>query len=223
MPRTFVIGDVHGCSATLEKLLTSLNIQRGDQLYFLGDYIDRGPGSKEAVDTIIELREKGYAVFILRGNHEQLFIDSDKGHREWTLWEQNGGDTAMQSFGIHSFKDLDPKYKEFFLNTTHYYALEKHVLVHAGLNFTISDPFSDQKAMLWIRDYKVVKEKINGRTIVHGHTPLALEAIVNTDPEKGKLGIDGGCVYKGIKGLGYLIAFELSEGKIHYEECIDIL
>ena len=42
----YVIGDVHGCITELSRLLESLPLSRGDALFFLGDYIDRGPDSR---------------------------------------------------------------------------------------------------------------------------------------------------------------------------------
>ena len=58
MARTFAIGDIHGCAETLKKLLDELRIERSDEIYFLGDYIDRGPGSKEVIDLVLKLQEE---------------------------------------------------------------------------------------------------------------------------------------------------------------------
>ena len=49
--RKIIIGDIHGCFLTLNKLLfDDLKINKSDTLYFLGDYIDRGPSSKQVID-----------------------------------------------------------------------------------------------------------------------------------------------------------------------------
>ena len=66
MNRTFAIGDLHGCSRTFRKLiLENINLQKEDELYCLGDYVDRGPDSKGVIDFILELKEKGYKVQIM--------------------------------------------------------------------------------------------------------------------------------------------------------------
>ena len=54
----FTVGDIHGCSKQLKSLLSKLlnnsefNNKR-DLLIFLGDYIDRGPNSREVIDQLI--------------------------------------------------------------------------------------------------------------------------------------------------------------------------
>ena len=37
--------------------------------------------------------------------------------------------------------------------------LDSYILVHAGMNFGIEDPFADKHSMLWIKDFKVDKVK----------------------------------------------------------------
>jgi serine/threonine protein phosphatase 1 len=221
MSRIYAIGDVHGCSATLEKMLLKLAPEREDSIYFLGDYIDRGPDSKGVIDAILRLRADGYNVFTLRGNHEQLFIDSDQGSMEQALWERNGGDTTAESFGIATYAELPRMYKDFFEATQHLYILEAFVLVHAGLNFKVADPFADLYSMLWIRDSKADRKKIGGRMVIHGHTPTELDTILDQQWEGSSMNIDGGCVYNGVEGMGYLVALELTGKEMFYEHCID--
>src|SRR5215470_9609869 len=115
MSRVFAIGDVHGCGLTLEKLLTQdLRIKKEDEIYFLGDYIDRGPHSKQVVDLILQLQNEHYRIHTVRGNHEQLFIDSEKDFESFDAWLANGGVTTLQSFGIIRFSELNNEYQLFF-------------------------------------------------------------------------------------------------------------
>lgn len=72
-----VIGDIHGCANTLEKLLQKMNYQVVEGAYrhprrqavFLGDILDRGPHIREALHLVKNMVECGSAVCIL-GNHE---------------------------------------------------------------------------------------------------------------------------------------------------------
>src|SRR6478735_817937 len=106
MPRTFAIGDVHGCALTLKKLLLDdIKIGKQDEIYFLGDYIDRGTRSKEVVDFIVELKTENYKITTLRGNHEKLFIDSEKSFNDFENWIVNGGIATLESFGIARFRE----------------------------------------------------------------------------------------------------------------------
>jgi serine/threonine protein phosphatase 1 len=78
MPRVFIIGDIHGCNKTFRKLvLEKISIRKTDKIYCLGDYIDRGPDSKGVIDFIIQLRKDGFNIHTLRGNHEQLLLESE--------------------------------------------------------------------------------------------------------------------------------------------------
>ena len=57
----WIIPDVHGCAKTLRSLIESfLKLTKEDDLYLLGDYIDRGLNSKEVLDYIMDLQGQGY-------------------------------------------------------------------------------------------------------------------------------------------------------------------
>ncbi|MGA9661879.1 MAG: metallophosphoesterase [Pseudomonas alloputida] len=72
-----IIGDVHGCALTLERLLEALGYKRvagvwrhpRRQALFLGDIVDRGPRIREALHIVHDMVEAGQA-FCIMGNHE---------------------------------------------------------------------------------------------------------------------------------------------------------
>lgn len=73
--RILGIGDVHGCSRHLEKLLAAVQPTGDDLIITLGDYIDRGPGSKGVLDTLVRLHhDPGINIVSLRGNHDALML-----------------------------------------------------------------------------------------------------------------------------------------------------
>ena len=43
MPRTIVIGDVHGCRDEHARLLSEVGVTKDDMLVYLGDLLDKGP------------------------------------------------------------------------------------------------------------------------------------------------------------------------------------
>ena len=154
MSRVIAIGDVHGCSNTFRKMvLDEIKVQKSDILYCLGDYIDRGHDSKGVIDFIMELRAKGFTLHTLRGNHEQIMMDSVNNSEMFDAWMDNGGDATLKSFGALSYDDFAPEYKTFFEETEFYVTYERYIFVHAGLNFKSPDPFGDKDSMLWIRDF----------------------------------------------------------------------
>jgi serine/threonine protein phosphatase 1 len=214
MAKVFAIGDVHGCSKTFRKLLTDqIGIRKSDEVFCVGDYIDRGPDSKGVVDFILELRNEGFQIHTLRGNHEQLMLESTEDSESLKLWFENGGKITLSSFGVSSYADLDLQYREFFEETQYYVIKDKFIFVHAGLDWWANDPFQNTEAMLWSRDPFVDRKKLGDRIIVHGHTTLPKEVILKqTGPN---INIDGGCVYPHAEGYGYLVALEVHEQKYY--------
>ena len=212
MSRIFAIGDIHGCKRTFQKLLEEINIRKSDTIFCIGDYIDRGPDSKGVIDLILDLRKRGFRVSTLRGNHEQMMMESDAKRTDFMDWYINGGDTTLESFGVASFHDFAPEYKDFFKRTRYYFESGPFIFVHAGLNFGPEDLFEDRDAMLWMRNITIDKKKLGDRIIIHGHTPRPLEEIVN--PERDDVyNLDAGCVYKDRPGHGYLVALNVTDGE----------
>lgn len=220
MERIIAIGDIHGCRKTFENLLfNSLQIKKEDQIYCIGDYIDRGKDSKGVIDLILRLREESYNIITLRGNHEQMLLDCLVDEEALDLWIQNGGAETIRSFGIGSIEDLSKKYWTFLKQTDLFIETEKYIFVHAGLNFFRKDIFQDKEAMLWIRDYYPNQPALKDKLLIHGHTPKPLKSILK---QKGNcINIDGGCVYNHMASLGNLVAIDLTNRLFLWEENCD--
>ena len=125
--RLFAIGDIHGCFDSLKRLIEeTIQINHGDKVILLGDYIDRGTQSKEVVDYIIELQDKGFDVISLLGNHEAMLLDAYKNNDAVPPWIQNGGAETLKSFGINSPTNLQSKYIDFFKSLNPFYSIEEY-------------------------------------------------------------------------------------------------
>lgn len=224
MPKKkYVIGDVHGCSATLYSLLFNvLRISKKDKIYFLGDYVDRGPDSKGVIKLILKLIKDGYSVKCLMGNHEKMLLDSiesEKGHYQW-VW--NGGSECLKSFEVNRAFEIKPIYLDFIKKLKLYVEVDDFILVHAGLNFNLDNPFKDKKAMLWIRNSLDDIRNIDSKKLIVGHTPTKLKKIMKSLDTQLIL-LDGGCVYKYKNPkLGNLCALELNSMELYYHENIDM-
>jgi serine/threonine protein phosphatase 1 len=223
MNRRFVIGDIHGCSKTLKKLLfETCKVQKEDSIYFLGDYIDRGPNSKKVIDRILKMKKQGYNVYPVLGNHEVLLLDSANFVQNHIVWFRNGAKSTLKSFGINYAHEFKSKYIDFFRSLPHYYLLDDYIIVHGGLNFSADNPLEDKESMVWIRDNFVDTNKIGGRKLVCGHTPTPIDLIIKS-LQSDKIMLDGGCVYYGRHpGLGYLVALELNSMQLFFHRNIDI-
>lgn len=89
--RVFVLGDLHGMSHALDRLLEQADFDPArDLVWSLGDLIDRGPYSERCLDLLDLPWFRA-----LRGNHEQLLLDAGEDHGAWLQWTVNGGDWAL--------------------------------------------------------------------------------------------------------------------------------
>ena len=220
--RTFAIGDIHGCAATLRRLVRDqLRPEPSDRIYLLGDLIDRGPDSKGVLDFIFELQERGLSVASVRGNHEEMCLQagSDIYYRE--LWKANGGLHTLASFQADGPGDIPKRYRSFLESLPYYILLEEFVIVHAGLNFDTREPFADTDSMLWTRSPFVDQQRIGGRRLICGHTPVMrtrLEASLNSS----KIMLDNGCVFGDRPEMGSLAALELLSMTLFMQPNIDV-
>jgi serine/threonine protein phosphatase 1 len=218
--RLFAIGDIHGCFDQLKELIEEkIQLTSNDQLVLLGDYIDRGPKSKEVIDYIIALKEKGFDITALSGNHEQMLLDAWEEEDFTGIWMINGGKETLKSFGIRTVKDLPPFYLDFFRSLRLMAEIDAFLFVHAGFNDEIDNPFEDTFHMIWKCRKNYSHFLLKDKTIVHGHCTIPAtvcdERIKAHDPV---INLDSGCVYSDVKGYGRLTALELRRREIYFVE-----
>jgi serine/threonine protein phosphatase 1 len=213
MSRRIAIGDIHGCLKTLRQLVeTKIKLQPKDELYCLGDYIDRGPDSKGVLDYLMNLQANGQVVRLLRGNHEDLMINAPSSPKHHRIFMANGGDQTLKSFGAESIYHVPREYLKFLRSTEHFIELDNCYLVHAGFNFDVINPFDDYNSMYWIRNMKVNTDTIGDKRIFHGHTTASLESIQENVAKKAQvINIDNGCVYlkHSDKNLCHLVGIDI--------------
>lgn len=219
--RRFVIGDVHGCSSSLRRLVQEvIGLRLEDELYLLGDLIDRGPDTKGVLDFIFELGKKGFGVASVRGNHEEMFLRACDRRSEAPLWGLNGGWATLESFRADGPGDVPPQYRAYLQSLPHYRMLDDFIIVHAGLNFDPPDPFSDLESMLWTRSPLVDLERTGGRRLICGHTPVT-RADIEASLHSHKIMLDNGCVFGPREGTGSLAALELNSMSLYFQENVD--
>src|SRR5215475_12250753 len=103
--RVYAVGDVHGRADLLDRVLSHIDrdraahpIERAIEV-FLGDYIDRGPDSREVLDRLIDRGRSREAVF-LKGNHEQFIDEFLQNAGILEDWKQFGGFETLLSYGL---------------------------------------------------------------------------------------------------------------------------
>ena len=224
MSRRWVVGDVHGCLKTMTSLIEEkIQLTTDDKIYFVGDYIDRGPDSKGVIDYIMMMRLRGYDVVALKGNHEDMMLGAYSDRSLIQQWFYNGGLSTLNSFGLQEVRAVPGQYLSFLDSLEHYVELEDFVIVHAGFNFKIDNPFEDKHAMLWIRNETIDISKIGNKRIIHGHTPISVDKVkAEIDTNNDTIDLDSGCVYHGVEGLGNLCALELNSMHLEVQENLDV-
>jgi serine/threonine protein phosphatase 1 len=197
--RTFAIGDIHGDADALFRLLACFpELLPSDTIVFVGDYIDRGPKSKEVVDYVRALPDATPAkVVALRGNHEDAWLRViERGWPEFTLPVTNGCLATMRSFlGLTvpaegetmKTEELPAILKGTFFPSDvvawmralpYFYEDEHAIYVHAGLphgenGFPHPSQVKTPAALLWCRDDHFFR-RYNGKLVVFGHTATEL-------------------------------------------------
>ncbi len=203
----YAITDIHGCSRTFGRLLSRIGLQKTDELFLLGDYIDRGPDSYGVMALIWRIVHKGYLVTCLRGNHEQLLLDALSGKGEPYDYLPR----RQERDGIRRWIAAMPHYRE----------TPGYLLVHAGLNFNADDPLEDHESMLWARYWEAEIDRtwLADRIVVYGHTPVPMATVrenVDTMRQTQLACLDAGCAMPGT-GFGYLTALNLDTGEATFE------
>lgn len=238
MRKQWVIPDIHGCSKTLRALIREkIRPSLSDRLYFLGDYIDRGPDARGVIDFIIRLREEGYTIRQLRGNHEDYLLKvlENNGVRRNVLgipftnrmkqeWFKYGGRETLKSFGVSDVRQIPDEYIQWLKSLDYFIELDSCLLVHAGFNFDIDNPFDDQYAMLWAKDFKVIPEKVSFKKVIHGHVPVSLDFIelLKDSSAYDFIDLDNGVYMPGKEGFGNLVALELNSRELAVQPNLDM-
>lgn len=184
----YAIADLHGRYDLFTKALDAIEKDAGEpyKVITLGDYIDRGPQSKEIITDLMLLQS---AEFIcLAGNHEAMMVETVRTPLDPNWWIGNGGDTTLWSYGskvkssqYYGFPPIgyDPhvvpiEHVDWMANLPLYYETEKQVFVHAGIpNSDAPLEKQDKEKMQWMLYSKDDPGWWMGKHVVHGHHQFA--------------------------------------------------
>lgn len=221
--RHIIIGDIHGCVASLNALIAKLEPYQDRIHVFLGDYIDRGPDSHGVIERLIEFGKQVDCVF-LRGNHEQMALDAflEGDDDSWRHWMNNGGRSTLDSYTKAGTDLLECEgHLDFMLQSDFFYETPDLLCVHGGINPYMSvaenldqvDPYE----FLWERRHITTVVPDWEKTVVFGHTPIQEARI-----ERNMIGLDTGCVFPD-RGFGRLSAILMPEREIIDVICNDTI
>ena len=216
----YAIGDVHGMAKSLVALHALIRADHkavGGKatVIHLGDYVDRGPDSRQVVELAMALERqaekvKNLSVYSLLGNHEQMMLDAYNGVHDTAEqhWMMNGGADAVKSYtrvreGGEDWRGaIDPAHAGWLgtLPTMLVDEARKLVFVHAGID-PLTYPDCKDEIRIWTRSPRFFnpdkwpdRPELEGIRVIHGHTPTADFAPY---ADHRRINVDTGCVYGG--------------------------
>ena len=179
------IGDIHGMAETLELLLSTLMKEfkpENTRFVFLGDLIDRGPNSSQAVDLVCDITDHYPGSICIRGNHD-MYMDCMSNlsiaRDESATWMCLGGKTTLESYGLDpddlidsgkKFNRLHPRHMSLFGNARSHFETQRYYFTHAGVDPYMPLSEQDNHVLMWIRKGFLDSTKVLEKIVVHGHT-----------------------------------------------------
>jgi serine/threonine protein phosphatase 1 len=198
----YAIGDIHGRYDLVPQMIAEISKSHDPRytatIVFLGDYIDRGPQSKETIDLLSVFQKTcpfgTGRIVCLKGNHDDymnrllngsigeeylpIFIDS---------WRRLGGDATLESYGIdahdysahraadlvEAFRAAVPQtHKDFLSSLPTAFSSGPYFFSHAGLNPEHLITAQKEDELLWGKlDPRSMRDFTSSMDIVsiHGH------------------------------------------------------
>jgi serine/threonine protein phosphatase 1 len=211
--RIYAIGDIHGRADLLRNLLSKVDADRKTAaaertiVVFLGDYIDRGPASRDVIDLLLEYRARAETIF-LKGNHEEILLEFLGNSSVLDTWRSCGGFETLVSYGLkpsfsvshgeerklfREFSEALPdRHLQFLKSLQLYFQFADFLFVHAGVRPRVKLMDQEERDLLWIRDEFLDYPKPFDFFVVHGHTP-----VYAPDVRSNRLNIDTGAYVTG--------------------------
>lgn len=189
------IGDVHGRADLLRQMLDFIEKQavaRGIDpvVHFLGDIVDRGPESCQAMEIVHETLQRQPESLLHLGNHDQWFlqaIETDGEFQDVESWILHGGWHTMMSYtpvddpkrAFGYIRKLYGHHVDMLRSARRWTENGPIFAAHAGVDprrdldmmkntdyagSGMADPF------LWIRDPFLLNVDPEALPVIHGHT-----------------------------------------------------
>ena len=171
--RVYAIGDIHGRADLLDKMFNQIDadlkkrpIAHGIEV-FLGDYIDRGPASREVLDRLIARSHTRHRTVFLKGNHETFLTGFISNPPILDAWQDLGGLETLMSYGIIPTINADATaqarfaaafdralpnaHRQFIGDLKSTFTCGDFFFVHAGVRPGIPLAKQREEDLLWIR------------------------------------------------------------------------
>ncbi|MAU51897.1 MAG: serine/threonine protein phosphatase [Roseovarius sp.] len=189
----YAIPDIHGQDALLAEALERIEADGGPRarVIFLGDLVDRGPDSRAVIERLMAGQAAGRDWIVLRGNHDQLFLDFlDQGEihsprilsgNPW-LHPRLGGAETLASYGVQAREEapchaearaaVPRAHRDWIADLPYWHAAGALLFVHAGIRPGVALAEQDPEDLMWIRGDFLDHAAPHPWLVVHGHTAL---------------------------------------------------
>ena len=191
--RIYAVGDVHGRLDALDGLIAAIRSDAASAaqpiLVMLGDYVDRGPASREVLDRLIELEgDARLETRFIRGNHDDTMLQFLTVPSIGASWCSFGGAETLKTYGVDAplMNDdpqgweaareafaaaISPQQVRFLQALEAYAEYGDYFFTHAGVRPGVELEEQDPHDLMWIRDDFLRGSATFSKAIVHGHTP----------------------------------------------------
>ena len=193
MNPTYVIADIHGRYDLLSEALTQITARPGGGIVVtIGDYVDKGPQSREVIDRLLPGIAEGWKLVALKGNHDAMMVEALRDRARMAAWLLKGGDAALRSYG--GDPAAVPQSHIDWLDRLQLMYVDAHRLyVHAGVDPGLPLDRQSETTLLWKRYPKGFSGGFGTLHVVHGHDndpagPLLYEGRSNLDTAAWKTG-----------------------------------
>jgi calcineurin-like phosphoesterase family protein len=215
--RIYAVGDIHGRADLLQDMFAAIDHHLAHagparSLHvFLGDYVDRGPCSRQTIDLLID-RSRHHDVIFLKGNHEAFLLEVLENPDRLEAWTEYGGMQTLMSYGITPSlrrnreerlrlvealaAAMPSEHRQFLSQLRTSFTCGDFFFVHAGVRPGIPLRRQREADLLWIRDEFLRSERRLAKFIVHGHTP-----VLKPDIRSNRINIDTGAYATGVLTL----------------------
>lgn len=174
MSRTYAIADLHGRYDLLDAALCQIEAREPGRVVFLGDYVDRGPQSRQIIERLMAGPPPGWRWVCLQGNHEAMMLAciADPSKLRW--WIGNGGGQTLISYGHPTQGKADvsvvPAAHLRWLRDLPMLHYDLHrVFVHAGVDPTRGLDDQTEARLQWYLYPDGLDIGHGERHVVHGH------------------------------------------------------
>jgi serine/threonine protein phosphatase 1 len=200
MSQTYAIPDLHGrhdlLTAAIEKILDHSRDSIA-KVVTLGDYVDRGPSSRQILERLMNWSSQRISLVALKGNHEAMMWECCKNLSELEWWLKNGGDQTLASYGkcgaTLDVRTVPAAHLDWIAQLPSLYVDQHRIYVHAGVDPNLPLNHQNDQTFLWKRYPPDFKKGHGTHHVVHGHDakidgPLVTEGRTNLDTMAWKTG-----------------------------------